>query len=268
VVTEKRPVQVTRYVDEVVCEKVPVKVCKMQQTEEIREVPISVQKPVTERVNYKIPVQTCRWVRQEMVRKVPVTTQRIIYEDRAEQVPVQVCRMVTEVQTVREPRTVATWKPYTTTRCVPRTVVMRVPIDSCCGATTSYYYPAPTVQTMPSVSPPPPATVPSTRTRRVITEPEAEPQPQPTEEPEGEPAAEGSAAGSVLHQKSPPEPELAAPEQADEASGQTPPPAPEDARPTGQPRLKKQDLQTLETLRLQPLTPILDADRIAAERSA
>jgi hypothetical protein len=144
-VITQRPVQVTKYVDEVTVEKVPVQVCRMQQQEEIREVPVTVQKPVVERVNYKVPVRTCRWVQQEMVRKVPVTTRRMVYEERVEQTPVQVCRMVSEVRTVQRPRTVASWKPYTTVRRVPRTVVMRVPMDPCSTSlplTTTQYTPS------------------------------------------------------------------------------------------------------------------------------
>jgi hypothetical protein len=63
------------------------------------------------------------------VRKVPVTTQRIEYEERVEPVRVKVLRYETETKTLQEPRTVAKWVPYESTRMVPETIVMRIPID-------------------------------------------------------------------------------------------------------------------------------------------
>ena len=104
------------------------------------------------------------------MRKIPVTTRRTVYEERVEQIPVQVCRMVTEARTVQQPRTVAAWKPYESTRCVPRTVVMRVPLDPCYSgipSTTTYYYP-------PAAAAAPPPAPPTTITRRVEPAPEPE----------------------------------------------------------------------------------------------
>jgi hypothetical protein len=154
-VIEQHPVQVTRFVDEVVTQRIPVQVTRMEQHEEIREVPVTVQRPVVERVEQQVPVQTLRWVQQEVVRKVPVTTQRIVHEERVEQVPVQVYRMVQEVQTVQRPRTTATWVPHASVRTVPRTVVMRVPLNSApvtiAPPTTTYYHAAPSIITAPPV---------------------------------------------------------------------------------------------------------------------
>lgn len=234
VVTEKRPVQVTRYVDEVVTEKVPVKVCRMEQTEEVRQIPITVQKPVVERINYKIPVKTCRWVEQEMVRKVPVTTQRIAYEERAEQIPVQVCKWITENQTVQEPRTVAAWKPYEAQQCVPRTVVMRVPLDPCYSdlPTTTYYYPGASVPALPS-APSGGATI----RQRVPIEAEAE---QP-ERSVLKDSRESKAAQPAEESKAKAE----APERAESpAAGADKPAAePKDTDPTGTPLLRLEDLK-------------------------
>jgi hypothetical protein len=239
VVTEKRPVQVTRYVDEVVTEKVPVKVCRMEQTEEVRQIPVSVQKQVVERINYKIPVKTCRWVEQEMVRKVPVTTQRIVYEERAQQVPVQVCKWVTENQTVREPRTVAAWKPYEAQQCVPRTVVMRVPLDPCYSdlPTTTYYYPA------PSAPAPAPSSSATTR-QRVPTEAEPEKADKSVLKDAGQPEAKQQA------EESKPQAEeskstTTAPEQAEPPAADAGKPAaePKDSDPTGTPLLRMEDLK-------------------------
>jgi hypothetical protein len=239
-VVEKRPVQVTRYVDEVVTEKIPVRVRRMEQTEEVRQVPVTVQKPVVERVNYKIPTKTCRWVQQEMVRRIPVTTQRIVHEERVEQVPVRVCRMVTEVRKVQQPRTVATWKPYQAMRCVPRTVVMRVPVDPCYSytlpGTTTYYYPAPAITT---------SAPPVTTTQKVPTEAEIS---DGMESVMKEDADESTTEGDS--------PEAGAGPVGDE---------PKDTDPTGQPLLDPEDLQINPP---GPPAETEDTDRPDPEKSA
>jgi hypothetical protein len=254
VVTEKRPVQVTRYVDEVVVEKVPVKVCRMEQTEEVRQIPITVQKPVVERINYKVPVKTCRWVEQEMVRKVPVTTQRVVYEERAERVPVQVCKWVTENQTVREPRTVATWKAYESQQCVPRTVVMRVPTDPCYSdlPTTTYYYPAPaTVAPAPPPPPPPPSSDATVR-QRVPVEAEAEERSVLKDE--------AKSAADQPERAEQPKDTAASPKSAD---ADKPAAEPKDSDPTGRPVLRFEDLK-LDS----PTQPQDDTDRPKPEKAA
>ena len=121
------PVQVTRYQDEVVTDTVPVRVCRMEQTEVVQQVPHTVYRQVVERIQQQTPVQVCRWVEEEVVRHLPVTTTRYEYEQRVEQVSVRVCNMVTFQETVRVPRTRAKWVPVTYTRMVPRTVMMRGP---------------------------------------------------------------------------------------------------------------------------------------------
>jgi hypothetical protein len=229
VVTEKRPVQVTRYVDEVLVEKVPVKVCRMEQTEEVRQIPVTVQKPVVERINYKIPVKTCRWVEQEMVRKVPITTQRVVYEERTENVAVQVCKWVTENQTVREPRTIATWKPYEAQQCVPRTVVMRVPLDSYYSdlpSTTTYYYPAPS-PSAPAL--PPSSSNGATILQRVPLETEAPERSVLTDDAKSRAEPSESAAGD----KPATEPKDSEPKDS----------AAKDSDPTGTPMLRFEDLK-------------------------
>ncbi len=239
-VVEKRPIQVTRYRDEVVTEKIPARVCRMEQTEEVRQVPVTVQKPVVERVNYKIPVKTYRWVQQEMVRKIPVTTQRIVHEERVDQVPVRVCRMVTEVRKVQEPRTVASWKPYQAMRCVPRTVIMRVPVDPCyqysLPGTTTYYYPGPSVE----VGPP---TV--TTTQKVPTE------------------AEGDEGAKSVLKKDADEsaPEGDAPDPDAETTGDEP----TDDDPTGKPAINPEDVQMNSA---GPPAESEDTDRPDPEKSA
>ncbi len=217
-------------------EKVPVKVCRMEQTEEVRQIPVTVQKQVVERINYKIPVKTCRWVEQEMVRKVPVTTQRIVYEERAQQVPVQVCKWVTENQTVREPRTVAAWKPYEAQQCVPRTVVMRVPLDPCYSdlPTTTYYYPAPSAAAPRRLLRPP--AVP-----RRVSEFRPRLEPEKAEKSVLKDAGQPEAKQQAEESKS----TTTAPEQAEPPAADAGKPAaePKDSDPTGTPLLRMEDLK-------------------------
>jgi hypothetical protein len=151
--------------------------------------------------------------------------------------------MVTETQAVQQPRTVATWKPYESTRCVPRTVVMRVPLDPCYSSipsTTTYYYP-------PAAAPPaPPATI----TRRVETEPEPEPE---LADPSDEDAVE-----SVLKEDQ----DAGASTESDTKGSESESP-PKDTDETGQPIL---DLQSLE---VDPPGPInVDVDDAVSGPSA
>jgi len=135
-VVEKVPVQVTRYEDRVVTRKVPVQVYRVEQHEEVRQVPHVSYDRVVERVEQQQEVRVCRYQPREVVRKIPVTTHRVEYEERVEQQAVKVCKMVAVEQSVRVPRRVSYWAPVTYTRLMPRTVVMRVPLD---GAGTAYY---------------------------------------------------------------------------------------------------------------------------------
>jgi hypothetical protein len=210
----------------------------MQQTEEVRQIPVTVRKPIRERVNYQIPVKTLRWERQEMVRKIPVTTRRVEYEERVEQVPVRVCRMATEVRKVQKPRTVATWKAYQSTQCVPRTVVMRVPVDSYYSyelpTTDTYYFPAETrIAPLPA----------ETTTQKPVTDPEGEEdgkksvvkkeEEEPAEpEPESTPAEPGAEAGDAEPKDSDPMPDPALePAELEDRL----PPLPEETEETDQP---------------------------------
>lgn len=275
VVTEKRPVEVTSYVDEVVTEKIPVKTCRMEQVEEVRQVPVAVQKPVVERVSNKVPVQTCKWVEEQMVRKVPVTTQRIVYEEQVEKVPVQVYKLMEETRTVQEPRTTAVWKPYQATQTVPRTVVMRVPVDACYAdvPTTTYYYSAPLVPAAPSA----PVT-----TQKVPTETKsAKPQESSVLKTETG-AAEKSPAAAPAEAEQKKSTPAAETERKTTASGDVPltsggnnePPVgtekkatPKDSDPTGQPKL---DLNDAELNKLFPKKepPAADSSKAAKPEKA
>ena len=59
-----------------------------------------------------------------------VTTQKIQVEEVEEPVRVKVRKTQVETRTVREPKTIQEWVGYETTQRVPRTVVMRIPVDA------------------------------------------------------------------------------------------------------------------------------------------
>ena len=129
-VTQKVPLTVTRYHDEVVSEQVPVEVQRIEQREEIRETPVTFQRPKTERIVEKIPVQKVRYEREEHVREVPYEVQRIEYEDVEEEYPVQVMTWETEVKTIEVPVQQRKLVEYTAYRLVPRIMQMRLPYDA------------------------------------------------------------------------------------------------------------------------------------------
>jgi hypothetical protein len=116
------PVQVTRMQQEVVQQQVPVSVTRMEAVQEVRKIPYSVQKPVTRRIERQVPVDRMEWVQQEMVR--PKTIERTSYklETIEEEVPVQFYETEAVKTTVRVPRLVPVYEPYTVRRLVPRVV--------------------------------------------------------------------------------------------------------------------------------------------------
>jgi hypothetical protein len=183
VVTQRVPLNVTRFVDETVTQETPVQVTRMQAFEEVRDVPVTVQRPVTQRITRKIPVETTRYEREEIVRPVQVSVQKMVTEEVTEDYNVQVQRMNYEVRKVQTPRTVEKWVPYQTYKMVPRTVVMRVPVGAydevIDGGTTTYYSPA----TAPTL-PPRVIYADPVRVERRVIDPASPPAPQP-------PAAQG-----------------------------------------------------------------------------
>lgn len=116
------PVQVTRMESQVVQQQVPVNTTRMEAVQEVRKVPYAVQKPVTRRIERQVPVDRVEMVEQQMVR--PKTVQRTSYKLETVERDVQVQFYETEavVTTVKVPRQVARYEPYTVRRLVPRVV--------------------------------------------------------------------------------------------------------------------------------------------------
>ncbi len=116
------PVQVTKLQSEVVQQQIPINVTRYEPVQQTYKVPYAVQKPVVRRIERKVPVDKTQYVEQEMIR--PKTVQRTSYklETITEQVPVTVYETEAFATTVKVPRQVARYEPYTVRRLVPRVV--------------------------------------------------------------------------------------------------------------------------------------------------
>jgi hypothetical protein len=186
-----------------------------------------------------------------------VTVQRVVYEERVEQVPVRVCRMITETKTVQEPKTIVTWKPYQINECLPRTVPLQVPADSC----TIYGAPA----NGSAVSRPAESSSGSAATTKRVPLPEGNgssvlkkekaQEPKPADaRPDGAPAepADKSAASAEKAQSAP------------KAGAEEVKSEPKDTDPTGKP-----ELDPAEGLKLlQPPAPPTRKDAAASDKPA
>lgn len=126
---QTEPVQVTRYVDEVVTEKVPVTVQSVQNEVITQRVPYTVKKPVTRIVEETVPVQ--RTYQQEKVLERQVPVQRTVMQrvEIVEPYDVQIREMVPETRTEEVPVTQRRLMPTKELRNVPRTVWMREELD-------------------------------------------------------------------------------------------------------------------------------------------
>jgi hypothetical protein len=78
-------------------------------------------------------VQVTQYVTEYQTRQVPVTTTRFVPETKEINVPIVSCRMVSEVVTQKI--------PYTTFRCVPKTITRQIPIPYCETVTETCYRP-------------------------------------------------------------------------------------------------------------------------------
>ena len=147
-----------QYVPNVVAQQVPQ--TSYQQRVVNEQVPVNVTRYEEQIIQEPIQVQVCKYVDEEVEEPVQITTQRIEYETKEEPVEVRVCKWVTDTKTVDVPRTVLKW--VAETQVVPRTVVERVPINTCspCGtfspSTVTYYAPENALQKV--VVPPAPTT--------------------------------------------------------------------------------------------------------------
>ncbi|WP_158265154.1 hypothetical protein [Blastopirellula marina] len=186
-VTQQIPVQRIRYDEEIQVQRIPMQTTRYESVEQVQQIPVTVRRPVVERVENKVPVKVCRWVEEEVVRKVPITTTRMVYEEKVEQTPVRVQKWVAETSTVYDSKLEPVWTEQQMVRRTPRTVTMRVPLDSMGNMIVTT--PSPTITSYAPLS-----TVPSTVAPSVIVqkEPTEAKKPETAEEEEKEEAEESS----------------------------------------------------------------------------
>ncbi|MBC8351928.1 MAG: hypothetical protein H8E66_08055 [Planctomycetes bacterium] len=121
-----------QYVPNVVAQQVPQTTYQQRVVNE--QVPINVTRYEDTVVEEPYQVQVCKYVDEIVEQPVQITTQRVEYETKEEPVRVRVCKWVTDTKTVQVPRTVMKWVQEK--QIVPRTVVERVPINTCSPCST------------------------------------------------------------------------------------------------------------------------------------
>ena len=102
----------------------------VQPKQVVEQVPVQVTTFKDEIVTENVPVQVCSWKEEEVVQQIPVTRIRYEYEERVEPITVHVCKMISEEKTVLVRKCVPKWVPVTTMCMRPRTIVMRIPLES------------------------------------------------------------------------------------------------------------------------------------------
>jgi hypothetical protein len=125
----RRPVEVSRYVDRTETRRVPYEVQRMVSETVSQQVPVTVKRPVVRRSVERVPYTETRYVDVEEVTQIPVT--ETVYEESVEIEPyeVQVERWKTVTREVEVPKTVRRKVEYEEMREVPKTVIVKIPVD-------------------------------------------------------------------------------------------------------------------------------------------
>ncbi len=126
----QNPVQVTNYVDELETRNYPVQVQRTSEEIQVFKVPYKVHRPVTKVRTERIPYEEVTYRTEEVVRRVPVTETTYERVEQVEPYEVQVCRWVAETKEVRVPKVVSRLQNYEISQTVPRTVLMKLPVDA------------------------------------------------------------------------------------------------------------------------------------------
>ena len=126
---EKKPIEISRFVDRVETRKVPVEVERVEQTYETRKVPVEVRRPKTTKRVEKIPYQETTYREIQKTRKVPVVEKTMQKVETIEPFERTTAKWVEKVEEVETPKIVRKKVEYTSTRKVPYTVRMCVAVD-------------------------------------------------------------------------------------------------------------------------------------------
>ena len=130
VVETRRPISVTRMVEQTVEREVPVEVKKFVERQVTRKVPYEYEMPVDKIVVEKIPYTETVYEDEVIERRVPYTETRMQEVRTVEDYDVEVPRYVTE--TVSKKKPVRKWVEEEFEETVQRTIVerMKVPVNS------------------------------------------------------------------------------------------------------------------------------------------
>lgn len=126
----QRPVEVIDYDERIEVRKIPYEVERTEQRVETRKVPVQVRRPVTRLKTERIPYEETRYETVRKVRRVPVeevTHERV---EKVEPYERTTARWVEKTRQVQVPKTVRRRVAYEVMENVPRTVWMKVPVDS------------------------------------------------------------------------------------------------------------------------------------------
>lgn len=130
-VESRKPVEVTRYVDTVETRKVPVEVTRYVESVETRQVPYTVRKPITRVRTERIPYTKRTYKEEVTTKKVPYTETTYQRVETVEPYEVKELNWIPETREVDVPRTIRKRVDYQIMRDVPRTIMMKVPVDIC-----------------------------------------------------------------------------------------------------------------------------------------
>jgi hypothetical protein len=126
----QNPVQVTNYVDELETRRYPVQVQRTSEEIQVFKIPYKVHRPVTKVRTERIPYEEVTYRTEEVVRRVPITETTYERVEQVEPYEVQVCRWVAETKEVQVPKVVSQLQNYEISQTIPRTVLMKVPVDA------------------------------------------------------------------------------------------------------------------------------------------
>ena len=128
---ERKPIEITRYVEEEKTRKVPVEVQKMVERTETRRVPYEVKVPKTTITTEKIPYKRTTYKEEVITKKVPYTRSTLKKVETIEPYEVEVPRWITKTEEVEVPKTVQRKVEYEVMQDVAKVVMMKIPLDVC-----------------------------------------------------------------------------------------------------------------------------------------
>jgi hypothetical protein len=130
-VEERKPIEVTRYVDKIETRKVPVEVKRMVERTETKRIPYTVKEPRIKVTIEQIPYTETTYEEEVVTKKVPITETEYVRVVETEPYEVETKKWVPVTREVAVPRTVRKRVEYEVMQNVPRTVLMKIPVDVC-----------------------------------------------------------------------------------------------------------------------------------------